>query len=175
MLVMFKQYETFISIPCIREFNFKAQGAFCLPAIKATIHRSNIAKSYIYMRTFFIFAIHGANRPCKPRRLKHGKTAADFQHSQPMAAHIAKRSPRKLILSIFSPWPHIRPKVAPGSSFWGFSNPGRTYGQKWTQEAHLEHFQPLAANIAKSNTRQLIFAIFSSWPHISPKVVPGSQ
>ena len=74
MLVMFKQYETFISIPCIRELNFKAQGSFCLPAIKATIHNENFAKSYIYMRTFFIFAIHGANRPCKPRRLKHGKT-----------------------------------------------------------------------------------------------------
>ena len=117
LLVKFKQYETFISGPCIREPKFQAQGAFSLPIIKATIHRSNIAKSYIYMRTFFIFAIHGANRPCKTRRLKHGKTAADFQYFQPMAAHIAKRSPRKLILSIFSPWPHIRPKVAPGSSF----------------------------------------------------------
>ena len=61
-------------IPCIREPKFQAQGAFSLPIIKATIHRSNIAKSYIYMRTSFIFAIHGANRPCKPRRLKHSKT-----------------------------------------------------------------------------------------------------
>ena len=61
MFAKFQQYRTFISSPCIRELNFKAQGAFCLPAIKATIHRSNIAKSYIYMRTFFVFAIHGAN------------------------------------------------------------------------------------------------------------------
>ena len=117
MLIKFKQYGPFISSPCIREPKFQAQGAFSLPIIKATIQRSNIAKSYIYMRTFFIFAIHGANRPCKPRRLKHGKTAADFQHSQPMAAHIAKRSPRKLILSIFNPWPHTWPKVVPVSSF----------------------------------------------------------
>ena len=78
MLVMFKQYETFISIPCIRELNFKAQGAFCLPAIKATIHSKNFAKSYIYMRTLFKFAIHGTNRPCKPGRLKNGKTYTFF-------------------------------------------------------------------------------------------------
>jgi hypothetical protein len=39
MLIKFKQYETFISGPCIREPKFQAKGAFCLPVIKATIHR----------------------------------------------------------------------------------------------------------------------------------------
>ena len=39
MFIKFKQYETFISGPCIREPKFQAKGAFCLPVIKATIHR----------------------------------------------------------------------------------------------------------------------------------------
>ena len=100
---------------------------------------------------------------------------AHFEYFQPLAAHMPKNSLRKLILSIFSPWPHILPKVISGSSFWVFSSLGRTYGQKLPQEAHFEHFQPLAAHMAKSSLRKLILNIFSSWLHIWPKVVSGSS
>ena len=69
-----RSWEIVPRTPCIREPKFQAQKAFCLVAVAVTIHRRNIAKSYTYMRTFFVFAIHGTNRPCKPWRLKHGKT-----------------------------------------------------------------------------------------------------
>ena len=47
----------------------------------------------------------------------HMSQEAHFQHFQPMAAHIAKSNPRKLILTIFGPWPHKWLKVVPGSSW----------------------------------------------------------
>ena len=62
-------------------------------------------------------------------------------------------------------------KSAPWNLFCAFSAPGRTHSQKWPQEAHSEHFQPLAAHMAKSSFGSSLYA-FSA---LGRTYAPGSS
>ena len=53
-----------------------------------------------------------------------------------------------------------------------FGSPGRGYGQKRLQNAHLEHFGCLAPDMGKSDSRRLISTILGAWPRIWAKGHP---
>jgi len=61
---------------------------------------------------------------------------------------------------IVDAWLQIWTKVVSGSSFGAFGAPGRRYGRKYSQEAHLEHFGRLATDMGESDLRRLIWSIW---------------
>ena len=117
MFAKFQQYRTFISSPCIRELNFKAQGAFCVPAIKATIHGeillSHTSTWELCLYSPSMWQIDRANPDISPKVVLE----VHFMHFQLLAAHMPQEA-----------------------HFEYFSTNGCTYNQKERHEAFFVHF-----------------------------------
>jgi len=76
-----------------------------------------------------------------------------------LATDIGESDLGRRIWSILVAWPQIWAKVVSAGPFGAFWAPGRRYGRKWPQEAHLEHFGRLAADMGESGRRVLIWSI----------------
>jgi len=71
-------------------------------------------------------------------------------HFGRLSADMGESCLGRLIWSILGAWLQIWEKVASGVSFGAFGMPGRRYGRKWPQQAHLERFGRLASFIPNS-------------------------
>ena len=92
-----------------------------------------------------------------------GLSGLEFLGFGRLAADMGKRGSRTLIWSILGVWRQIWAKVTPEGSFRQFWEPGREYGQKATQKAHLEHFGSLAADMGKRGPRSRVASVGSSF------------
>ena len=76
----------------------------------------------------------------------------------------SQEAPRRLILSMFGPWPPNGPRRLPEGPFWAFSGFGHQMAPGSSQKAHFEHFQALATKWPQEAPRRPILSVFGLWP-----------